>query len=135
MMKRRQKQQPAQEAGPNPSLIVPLASEGPSLTKKKPRPGPAPLHPQTAGEADLAKRAFAAQKVLRAALVAQGLKTGNVDVVVGLALGAKGYTLLVFNQDGPGTVPKECDGFPVERRPTPKAQPARTRRPGSSRWD
>jgi hypothetical protein len=84
--------------------------------KRKPQ---ASLHPpQSADDAALAGRAFAAQKQLRVELAKR-----IPDVLVGLSLGLKGYTLLVFLPEGLGGValPVAVDGFPVERRAPARA--------------
>lgn len=76
-----------------------------------------PLHPpQSPEDAELAKRAFAAQKELRATLTEKLEKKGTVVPLVGLSLGTKGYSVLVFTDDQKLKLPATIDGFPVVRR-------------------
>lgn len=69
---------------------------------------------QSPEDAELAKNAFAAQKSLRAKFVQL-----TPAPVVGLSLGKKGYTILVFVSDPSVAVPETYDGFPVEKRNSP----------------
>lgn len=73
---------------------------------------------QSPEDADLVRRANEARAVLRDQL---GPKVPGL--VVGLSLGARGYTLLAFMPAGVAGVklPVEVGGFPVEKRAFPVA--------------